>query len=319
MDEIQIIGSIKIDNINDFAKEFGYNGLFMKLSQQGYIFRGHSKSSYELLPTALRKDKKDELWNLIGGGMPIDNQSEWESWQVYAEYMLLQRFYRECDVHGLYIPENDRFRKHTVTKNSFDISFISDEEKWLPHDLHGIAGLAQHYGLPTRLLDWSSDYWTSLYFSVIGVMKRIGEKSFDDKDYMEIWALNASFVDFISLSTEKLPLTIIRPRYYGNTNLSAQKGLFTFWEIDKPYIDKKNPLSILSKFKFIDRTPLDKQLLKVCPQEKDYNHMLYKIRISYGLAKEIYRYLQISGYGASKHFPGYNGVVNNLKEDSYLN
>ena len=72
MDDIQIIGSIRIDNINDFAKEFGYNGLFMKLSQQGYIFRGHSKSSYELLPTALRKDKKDELWNLIGGGIPID-------------------------------------------------------------------------------------------------------------------------------------------------------------------------------------------------------------------------------------------------------
>ena len=99
--------------------------------------------------------------------------------------------------------------------------------------------------------------------------------------------------------------------------MSAQSGLFTLWEIDKPYIDKKNPLSFLTNPKMIDRTSLDKLLENICPKEKDYNNMLFKICIPHKLSKEIYKYLSVLGYDAARVFPGYSGVVRNMQEDSF--
>ena len=313
MDEFKIVREIKVDSLDSFMSSIGFNGKLLKKLQSAYIYRGHSKSSYQLLPTALRKDLKKELWSLSGIGIPVDNQSEWEWWQIHVEYMLLLQFYRRCDSCGLYVPEVPRLRKCLNTDYSFDIEFLLKGEKWLPQDLYEIAGLAQHYGLLTRLLDWTSDFFTALYFASSGV---ICDKESNMDEAMVIWALNASYVDFLSSTTNRLPLRIIRPRYYGNPNLSAQRGLFTFWEIDKPYIEKEKPIEFLSGIKLVDRMPLDEQLNGACPKEKDYDGLLYKIIIPVKYAKDIYQYLMRIGYGASKHFPGYYGVVKNMKDDS---
>lgn len=312
MDDVKIIREIIVETYDDFMEKVSASGILFHLMQQGYIFRGHSFSSYELLPSVLRKKIQEELWSFCGG-KPIENQSELEYFQIYAEYTLLQQFYRKCDLMGLYVPEIDRMRNHVVTKFPFDVNFLLEGEKWLPKDLYGIAALAQHYGVPTRLLDWTNDLFISLYFAVSGV---INERDADN-DNMVIWALNATYIDFLSPTTSRLPLKVIRPRYYGNPNMSAQSGLFTLWEIDKPYMDKNNPLFFMTNLKMIDRTPLDKQLDDICPKEKDYDNMLYKICIPHKLSKEIYKYLSVIGYDAAKVFPGYSGVVKNMKEDSY--
>lgn len=312
MDDVKIIREIIVKSYDDFVEIVSASGTLFHLMQQGYVFRGHSSSSYELLPSVLRKEKKEELWSFCGG-KPVDNQSELEYFQIYAEYTLLQKFYRKCDLMGLYVPEIERMRNHVVTKFPFDVNFLMEGEKWLPENLYGITALAQHYGVPTRLLDWTNDFFISLYFAVSGI---INEKDADN-DNMVIWALNATYIDFISSTTSRLPLKVIRPRYYGNPNMSAQSGLFTLWEIDKPYIDKKNPLSFLTNPKMIDRTSLDKLLENICPKEKDYNNMLFKICIPHKLSKEIYNYLSVLGYDAARVFPGYSGVVRNMQEDSF--
>ena len=46
-------------------------------------------------------------------------------------------------------------------KPIFDIDNVFTYETWLPEDLYELAGLAQHYGVPTRLLDWSQDIFVS--------------------------------------------------------------------------------------------------------------------------------------------------------------
>ncbi|SIO46016.1 FRG domain-containing protein [Rhodovulum sp. ES.010] len=122
-----------------------------------YIFRGHGNSEYKLIPKALRLDQRAKLQVASGLGAPIGNQIEWTHWQIEIENYALRRFYRLSDRLGLYIPNAPTLRR---TINSFfdlEAATLRGPQRWLPEEYLEIAGLAQHYGLPTRLLDWSYD------------------------------------------------------------------------------------------------------------------------------------------------------------------
>ncbi len=304
--EISIVKEIYINDLDSFIKMISYKGSLRQIFSNGYIFRGESSSKYTLIPTALREYKNDELWSLAGTQKPGNNQHEWEFWQIHAEFSILRNFFKTCDDNNLYIPQVENLRNDII--NVFDLKFTLNRSKWLPAELYELAGLAQHYGLPTRLLDWSMDIYVSLYFASIGSLKNN-----DKTDYMVLWALNAQYIEFIKHSTEQLPLKIIKPQYCGNPNLGAQKGVFTFWEIEKPIIGA----SILQTgFQLVNRTPLDQMLIKTCPQQKDYNNLLYKIYIPHSLSLDLYGYLNEIGYNASRLFPGYYGVVQHIKENA---
>lgn len=78
-------------------------------------------------------------------------------------------------------------------------SVFQNNDIWLSEDLYEIAGLAQHYGLPTRLLDWSQDIYVSLYFACIGAMNSIKNNGFTD-DNIVLWASFILYAQQIRLS-----------------------------------------------------------------------------------------------------------------------
>jgi len=49
-----------------------------------------------------------------------------------------------------------------------------------PFDLSCLS-VMQHYGVPTRLLDWTSDFWTAVYFACAGDPSEDGELWFYDR------------------------------------------------------------------------------------------------------------------------------------------
>ena len=219
------------------------------------------------------------------------------------------------------VPDCPRLRDSVI--KSYDLVSFFGKEDWLPKDLWEIAALAQHYGIPTRLLDWTANIKTALYFAIVDYIKPLTaeerlertKQMFQNRgnvedDYCEIWALDTKVV---VAKEGKLPLQLIRPPYYGNPNLAAQEGVFTLWPVSKPRLPMKKGEKLDTTW--LDQTPLDvllvKKLEELKAEERPY---LYRIAFQRSAAVELYQYLEREGHTAARLFPGYGGVVRSIIE-----
>lgn len=300
-----LIKEKKYDTVESFIAAISYKGELYNLFSNNHIFRGIASNEYELIPSALRKEREDDI-RTLSGFRGSNKQNEYD--QIQTEYSLLKKFFVKCDYNGYLIPEVENLRSSMV--NKIDVLFNNDS--WLPEYLFEIAALAQHYGIPTRLLDWSQDIFVAIYFATIGAIK-----SANKNGHMVLWALNSQYLDTCRYTDNMhdFPLKIIIPRYYGNPNLEAQKGVFTLWEISVP-IKSYKPYKIDLSIK-INRDPLDKQISNYLKNHDSISiPCLHKIMIPSNEAKELYKYLKTIKYDASRLFPGYSGIAKCIEDDS---
>lgn len=280
-----------------------------KPSLKGYVFRGHADATYSLVPTALRESSKDNIWDYSLAyaklsGSTTDNDFS----QAFVEFQLVRDFYREADIRGLQVPVSDRLRKKLHQKVDFQTmaSWI-DGDKWLPNDMLEVTALAQHYGVLTRLLDWTYDPLIAAFFASRPPANLEGD--------LCIWGLKESEISVVEYYAQDLPLKLVTPHYYGNPNLAAQKGLFTHWAHSIPGVDSLASDEV-RKLPCVDRRPLDVLLEKyvVGVKEVDANGFFVKLVLPKSQSFQLARLLRDFGYGPAKLFPGYEGVAMELKE-----
>jgi hypothetical protein len=302
---MDIIKTITYNSLKDFIEAISYQGELYKFFSPDYIFRGVPSTKYELIPSALRKDnvKKLHLLSYSEGGIPSN-----EFTQIQSEYLILKRFYEECDKYSMPLPNVDRIRDYMLTDNSLDLLY-NTSEGWLPHDFYELAALAQHYGLPTRLLDWSKNIYTALYFAAISNIDNV----FKD-EYIVLWAFKHNIIQ------NKVPnIKIINPYYYGNPNLSAQQGVFTLWET-KPLLISKEPYRT-DVNRSVERRPLneliDENLINNKTELKNETPF-YKIQIHSDNSNRLLIFLHEQGYDTARLFPGYAGIAKRMEEGAKI-
>ena len=261
-----------------------------------YIFRGESSSKNILVPSALRIENKKGQ-NLLSDQNDTKKPIKTELEQIRCEDLLLKKFYNRCDYNGLKVPTIERLRFHSLSPN--DVLHNLD---WLPEDYFELAGLAQHYGIPTRLLDWTTNFFIALYFAISNAKR-------DTNEYFTVWAFKYSSANNNLLERR---VRIIVPEYSQNPNLKAQKGLFTHWQIPmhKSKIENSS----------VDRRPLN-QLIEdeLGTNNNDYlKDTFYKLNIPVKYIKDLYFYINTIGFDSSTLFPGYGGITTSIYEDSNL-
>lgn len=297
------------DKFENFYKDISlYGPLHNELKH--FIFRGEDSGKYELLPSSLREQNIDKLFL---GLKPIDPQYNWEYWQQKAEHTLLREFYKTSNINGLKIPLINSFNKSYVDLIYMDDFTNFELSTWIPDELSEIAALAQHYGTLTRLLDWTFDIYTAIYFASKGACNKILQQNYDKNDKIVIWALNSQYLQFLQPTTSKIPIKFIVPSYYNNPNICAQKGILSYIEVQK-----ENPFSSNIN-KITNRTPLDKFLNSYCNDDKDKHiTLLYKFEIPILESITALNSILDLGYNSAKLFPGYQGVSEALNEHFLL-
>lgn len=302
-----------------------------------FVFRGHSDDEYLLLPNSFR-DPTHKNIQKIARIYPSKSFKYYKavkevgygnmaSQHASFEFNILRRFYKKSNSNGLYVPRS-KFMSHSMEREY--ISFVSllrlyKYETWLDRELLEVASLAQHYGLPTRLIDWSYNPYTAAFFaSNVHKLKRGG--------FISLWMINIKILSDV-FDSELSDVGIYNPHYQWNDNARCQFGLFTYKKtkinkdtrsLEREFYDDVMvagcvPTDIKYKHILTDFETFDESIIRLV---KAYNTLskktvsledvLVKITLPHSEVDEVNSLLRSMNISESSIFPGYSGIVSDI-------
>ncbi len=154
---------------------------------KGWAFRGHADSNWSLWPQSFRPT--GNFYYRREWPFPKNDPIE----QLSVEADILINFAKLCDQVGIQVPMPQSFYmtmnqwgyelKERFSKEHKD---IDDRYIWNPL-YHEPLAYAQHYGIPTRLLDLTKN---PLYAAFFAVYDRLKNQSKNYGDHLCVWCLN---------------------------------------------------------------------------------------------------------------------------------
>jgi hypothetical protein len=173
---------------------------------------------------------------------------------------------------------------------------IDTPRRWPPHELTSLVALAQHYLIPTRLLDWTWKPRVAAYFAARDVMKNEARR----KGRLAVWALRIAMVESLWIHQTDPDVEIVRAPYASNPNLAAQAGLFT---VARHVHENVGLQAVLERQCMGRGLPL--------------NTVLAKLTLPVTEARSLMARLAYEDVSAATVFPGYGGVSETLREQEW--
>lgn len=304
-----------------------------------YVFRGHSDENYKLHPNILRKQNNPDILKLANiiltdgkykepiGKYGVTNIKNFHS---SCELTILRRFYRSANENGLYVPNSKLMSSQMEVDGYVNFSNLMKtfkHSKWLNSDSIEIAALAQHHGLPTRLIDWSYNQFVASFFA-----SNLKSPMKEDQR-ISVWMLNYTILSTLFASPLS-DIKIFSPHYQWNHNAKSQRGLFTYIEsthdkdefaILEEFFDGYIETGIFSDDPKFNSVKTDYRTLDIALEDaiNEYNSkktekinasdLLVKITLPASEATTVNYFLRQMRVSEATIFPGYNGVVDDLQ------
>lgn len=192
------------------------------------------------------------------------------------------------DIHDIYSIEKRIFSnfKNVLTNLGRDVSELTDWE---------ILSLGQHYGLPTRLLDWTSDPLIALWFAF--------ERFNENIDFRVVWGLVVDEWDIVNLQRDELFkgrfIKVLEPTVFDD-RVIAQKSWFSVQNMrifsnkggdGLPAFNEHNTINYLS----------------------DFEYRLVKIRLPNEKIEEIKNELDNNGINRNSIYPDLSSHCKNIQ------
>lgn len=281
------MGEISINNVSellDILNVIKFNFGIDNRIKKNFMYRGHASAEYKLIPSIFRKYKKE------------NDKKE------YYKYFLLD----ENEMYMHFIKEAKSYIKN------IDDNTNEGYLEWLVY--------AQHFGVPTRLLDFTHNPLVALYFAcskeeeddgTVWIFNLINYRNFHSKllkneaNVNKNTTRNELIYEIISelkngtLNCSKFPIQFIP--YYLDERMSTQASSFLLWGQDeRPFedmIEKENYINISSVKNGVS-----------IEYEGKSEEFILKILIPHEKKKTILEELDLLGVNPKSIFPGLDGI-----------
>lgn len=326
-------------------------------STKRIIWRGEGLDEWHLTPTLFRNNGKKALLDIFGNEKYVNGIAD----LLNAEALLLFDFYKECKKIGLGIPYVEMFEGLLDSREAFvqysSGYYLDNQSPYydifnkIEVDQHGnilsikrnnsieeLATVAQHNGIPTRLIDWTYDMNAALYFAANEAIKQINNGRIDGN--ITIWAFDTLYSDlYLSPSKSKMEfLRLVNTSHYNNRRQQSQSGVLMYTNLGylrtimadyENFIEKiyREDKSLNCLYFFLSQ--IENGILickKIYEKEharegnKDTLHSpLRKITLPYSELPKVINYLEAVHANGTRYFPDYEGVYEYIVSKPKIN
>ena len=293
-------------------KDLFDNYLFINSSynfalDKAYVFRGEGDEHYQLIPSAFRPSSMKTLKRLMETSFFLSKSVKETNTnignQILAEWSAFKYFYQNANLQGLPLPRlSDKWIHKIQNDESLE---ISDLDEWIPKELSEVFALMQHYGFPTRMLDWSYSFHVATYFAAISAAYRLENNKATGDEHIVIWIMNLGQINKTLVDDYgEQKIKTITPLYSNNPNLNAQKGILTYVPINhNQIVHNDDPLKKMSFDQYIEYCCKDKK--------PDYYPLLEKALIPIKDCRDILFDLDALNINRLSIYPGYASIYQN--------
>lgn len=268
--------------IKQLKKRYSDAVMFENPTTVDFIYRGMENKEYELRPNIFREVKNNRISN--------------GKYTAYSsELNILRQFVQEASVYT-------------------NEPIINNYGKW--------AELAQHYGAPTRFLDWTSNPLVALYFAcdsnsttdaVVWLCHRDNFYNVEASKNNELFPNSKTNMELINdliikdgqkgkdmSALPKYPMLYLP--YYRDARMTAQGSYFMVWGTNHNSLEK-----MLTEKNYMTYDNSPENGIKIQGQDAK-EECMFKAHIKYLNKQNIMRELDMMGINAKTLFPGLDGV-----------